>query len=234
MPAAHPRLERPAFYALRPGGWRDVVTLLRPPYTAWHLSYVALGAAVAPTLHVDRLLAALGAFFLAVGLCAHALDELNGRPLGTALSNRTLVAVAVVSLLGAVAIGTVGIATVSVSLIPFVLANRERLVLKPNDDYGGKGIVLGWTVDFSTWEQAVQIALATPYIVQERIRLPSEPYPSFVDGKLQWIDRLFDTAPFVTHGASMDACLTRISTAALLNVTAGGGSTVPTFLIEKR
>ena len=128
MPAAHPRLERPAFYALRPGGWRDVVTLLHPPYTAWHLSYVALGAAVAPTLHADRLLAALGAFFLAVGLCAHALDELNGRPLGTALSNRTLVAVAVVSLVGAVAIGIVGIATVSVSLVPFVLAGAFVVV----------------------------------------------------------------------------------------------------------
>ena len=128
MPTAHPQLERPAFYALRPGGWRDVVTLLHPPYTAWHLSYVALGAAVAPTLHADRLLAALGAFFLAVGLCAHALDELNGRPLGTALSNRTLVAVALVSLAGAVAIGIVGIATVSVSLVPFVLAGAFVVV----------------------------------------------------------------------------------------------------------
>ena len=77
------RVDRPAFYALSPGGWRDLVTLLHPPYTAWHLSYVALGAAAAPTLHADRLVAALGAFFLGVGVCAHALDELNGRPLGT-------------------------------------------------------------------------------------------------------------------------------------------------------
>ena len=84
------QLERPAFYALRPGGWRDVVTLLHPPYTAWHLSYVALGAAAASVVHVDRLLAALAAFFLAVGIGAHALDELNGRPLGTRLSDRTL------------------------------------------------------------------------------------------------------------------------------------------------
>ena len=71
---------------MRPGGWRDLVTLLHPPYTAWHLSYVALGAAAAPVVHVDRLLAALGAFFLAVGIGAHALDELNGRPLGTQLT----------------------------------------------------------------------------------------------------------------------------------------------------
>ena len=86
----------PAFYALRPGGWRDLVTLLHPPYTAWHLSYVALGAAAAPEIHADRLLAALGAFFLAVGVGAHALDELHGRPLGTRLSDRALVALAVV------------------------------------------------------------------------------------------------------------------------------------------
>src|SRR5262249_47824763 len=52
-------VERPAFYALRPGGWRDLVTVLHPPYTAWHLSYVALGAAAAPAVHADRLGAAL-------------------------------------------------------------------------------------------------------------------------------------------------------------------------------
>jgi hypothetical protein len=120
--AAPRRLERPAFYALRPGGWRDLVTLLHPPYTAWHLGYVAIGAAAAPQLHADRLAAALGAFFLGVGVCAHALDELGGRPLGTRLSDRTLVALAVVGLVGAVAIGIVGAATVSLGLVPFVAA----------------------------------------------------------------------------------------------------------------
>ena len=85
---------RPAFYALAPGGWRDWVTLLHPPYTAWHLSYVVIGAALAPELLISRLLLALAAFFLAVGLGAHALDELNGRPLGTRLSDRTLAGVA--------------------------------------------------------------------------------------------------------------------------------------------
>ena len=74
---------RPAFYALRRGGWRDWVTLLHPPYTLWHLSYVAVGAALAPHFHLDRLLWALVAFFLAMGVAAHALDELNGRPLRT-------------------------------------------------------------------------------------------------------------------------------------------------------
>jgi uncharacterized circularly permuted ATP-grasp superfamily protein len=122
----------------------------------------------------------------------------------------------------------------AIDLVPFILDNRERFVLKPNDDYGGKGIVLGWTVDAAAWQQAVRTALAEPYIVQERINLPSEPFPSLVDGTVQVYDRMLDTAPYVCHGAYMDACLTRISTAALLNVTAGGGSTVPTFVVEKR
>jgi hypothetical protein len=115
-------LDRPAFYALRAGGWRDLVTLLHPPYTAWHLSYVALGAAVAPVVHLDRLLAAVGAFFLAVGVAAHALDELNGRPLRTRLPDRALIALAAGGLAGAVAIGVAGVIVVSPTLIPFVAA----------------------------------------------------------------------------------------------------------------
>jgi hypothetical protein len=115
-------LQRPAFYALRRGGWRDLVTILHPPYTAWHLSYVAIGAAAAPELHADRLVAALGAFFLAVGVAAHALDELDERPLGTALSDRTLIALAAIGLTGAVGIGIAGLAIVSLSLGPFVAA----------------------------------------------------------------------------------------------------------------
>src|SRR4249919_1538210 len=115
------RLRRPAFYALRGGGWRDLVTLLHPPYTAWHLSYVALGAAAAPEFHAVRLWAALGAFFLAVGVASHALDELRGHPLRTNLSDRTLAALAVTGLVGAVAIGIAGLFVVSASLAPFVV-----------------------------------------------------------------------------------------------------------------
>ena len=122
----------------------------------------------------------------------------------------------------------------AIDLIPFIQKNRERFVLKPNDDYGGKGIVLGWTVGDADWERAVQTALAEPYVVQQRVNLPQEPYPSWIDGRLRLIDRMLDTAPFVCHGEYADGCLTRISTAALLNVTAGGGSTVPTFVAEKR
>jgi hypothetical protein len=122
MATAPRELGRPAFYALRPGGWRDLITLLHPPYTAWHLSYVALGAAAAPTLHADRLGAALGAFFLAVGISAHAFDELNGRPLRTQLRRATLISLGVFGLVGAVAIGVLGAVIVSPLLIPLVAA----------------------------------------------------------------------------------------------------------------
>jgi hypothetical protein len=138
MPAAQPQLERPAFYALRRGGWRDLVTLLHPPYTAWHLSYVALGAAAAPTLHGDRLVATLAAFFLGVGITAHALDELNGRPLGTALSDRTLIALAGAGLAGAVALGVVGVVTVSLSLAPFIVAGAFIVVAYNLELFGGR------------------------------------------------------------------------------------------------
>jgi len=115
-------LDRPAFYALRPGGWRDLITLLHPPYTAWHLSYVALGAAAAPHIYANRLAAALAAFFLAVGISAHALDELHGRPLGTRLSRATLITLAVIAFAGAIGIGIAGIFVVSPLLAPLVLA----------------------------------------------------------------------------------------------------------------
>lgn len=114
---------RPAFYALRSGGWRDLVTLLHPPYTAWHLSYVALGTAAVPgAIHGDRLWAALGAFFLAVGIGAHALDELNGRPLRTRLGRGALIALGAGGVLGGVGIGIAGIVLVSPLLIPLVVA----------------------------------------------------------------------------------------------------------------
>ncbi len=105
-------LPRPAFYALAPGGWRDYLTLLHPPYTAWHLSYVVIGAALAPALSVSRLLATLLAFFLAVGIGAHALDELNGRPLRTRIPASVLVALGSLSIGAAASIGLYGAATV--------------------------------------------------------------------------------------------------------------------------
>jgi hypothetical protein len=142
--ATQPRVDRPAFYALRRGGWRDLVTLLHPPYTAWHLSYVALGAAAAPVVHVDRLLSALAAFFLAVGIAAHALDELHGRPLGTGVSRTTLVALAVVGLAGAVGIGVAGAVTISATLLPFVAAGGFLVVAYNLELFGGRFHNDGW------------------------------------------------------------------------------------------
>ena len=110
---------RPAFYAMEPGSWRDYVTILHPPYTLWHLSYVVIGAALSPTLHVDRLGGALVAFFLAVGIGAHALDELRGRPLRTRIPSRALVSAAVASIGGAVALGIVGSLIVNGWLLAF-------------------------------------------------------------------------------------------------------------------
>ena len=133
-----PEAPRPAFYALSPGGWRDLVTLLHPPYTAWHLSYVAIGAAVAPAFVLWRLGAALGAFFLALGVACHALDELAGRPLGTRLSSRALVGMAVVGLTGAVAIGIVGAVVLSAWLIPLVVVGAFLALAYNLELFGGR------------------------------------------------------------------------------------------------
>ena len=96
---------RPAFYALAPGGWRDYVTLLHLPYTAWHLSYVVIGACLAPNVPGWRLVFTVAAFFLGLGVGAHALDELNGRPLKTRIPTPVLIGLAAGSLAGASAIG---------------------------------------------------------------------------------------------------------------------------------
>jgi len=135
--AANP-LDRPAFYALRPGGWRDLLTLLHPPYTAWHLSYVGFGAVAAPELHGDRLAATLLAFFLAVGVGAHAFDELQGRPLRTQLSNRLLAGMGGIALAGAVAIGIVGAVTVSLGLLPFVAVGAFIVVAYNFELFAGR------------------------------------------------------------------------------------------------
>lgn len=96
---------RPAFYALERGGWRDYVTLLHPPYTAWHLAYVVVGGCIAPVVAWERLGLTALAFFLAMGVGAHALDELSGRPLQTLIPPSVLVILAAVSVTAACAIG---------------------------------------------------------------------------------------------------------------------------------
>ena len=129
---------RPAFYALASGGWRDYLTLLHAPYTAWHLSYVAIGAALTPEFALSRLLPTLGAFFLAVGIGAHALDELRGRPLQTRIPERVLVALAVVSIAAAVAIGVVGAVLVNPRIGAFVAAGAFIVIAYNLELFGGR------------------------------------------------------------------------------------------------
>jgi len=137
---------RPAFYALRGGGWRDYVTLLHPPYTLWHLSYVAVGASLAPRFHLDRMLWGIAAFFLAMGIAAHALDELHGRPLRTRIPSKALVAVAALALAGAVTIGVGAAAAWGFGLLAFVavgavLVPAYNLELAFHTDWG---FALSW------------------------------------------------------------------------------------------
>jgi hypothetical protein len=141
--------DRPAFYALGRGRLREALTLLHPPYTLWHLSYFALGCALAPHLYVSRLLWGLAAFGLAVGVAAHALDELHDRPLNTGLSRQMLTALAVLGLAGAIAIGVGGLVTVSVTLLPFVLLGGLFLPAYNLELAGGRfhsdlWFALGW------------------------------------------------------------------------------------------
>jgi hypothetical protein len=128
---------RPAYYAASSGGWRDWWTLLHPPYTAWHLSYVVVGAALAPHVSLTPLLATLIAFFLAVGLAAHALDELNGRPLHTRIPAPALVTVTAVGLAGAVALGAAGVARAGWALLPFMIVGPVLVIAYNAELFGG-------------------------------------------------------------------------------------------------
>jgi hypothetical protein len=129
---------RPAFYALAPGGWRDYVTLLHPPYTLWHLSYVAIGAALAPQWRPGVLALALLAFFLGMGVGAHALDEVHGRPLATRIPARTLVVLAVTSLAAAAGIGIAVALRTNLWLLAFVGAGAFIAVAYNLELFGGR------------------------------------------------------------------------------------------------
>lgn len=118
---------RPAFYAVSTGsgGLRDWVTLLHPPYTAWHLSYVAVGSALAPSFQSWRLGGAVLAFFLAVGVAAHALDEMHGRPLRTGIPTSMLAAAAAVGIISPVIAGWM---YGGLRLLPFIIAGAVLVV----------------------------------------------------------------------------------------------------------
>jgi hypothetical protein len=132
-----PRVTRPAFYALESGSWRDYVTILHLPYTAWHLSYVAIGGALSSEFSGRRLLAALASFALALGIGAHALDELNGRPLQTRISDRVLIGLATVSVGAAVAIGIASAFAWTPWLLVFVAVGGFLVVAYNLELFGG-------------------------------------------------------------------------------------------------
>jgi hypothetical protein len=140
---------RPAFYALRPGGWRDYVTLLHLPYTAWHLSYVVVGACLAPSVDWWALALTVLAFALAMGVGAHALDELNGRPLRTEIPSRVLVALAVGSVAAASAIGVAVALEQTLWILPLVAVGIVLVPLYNLELFGGRahtdlGFALSW------------------------------------------------------------------------------------------
>ncbi len=180
---------RPAFYALTPGGWRDYVTLLHIPYTAWHLSYVAIGAALSSAFAWDRFLPTLAAFFLAVGIGAHALDELNGRPLRTRIPAPVLVALGAFSIAGAVAIGIVGALAVDPWIAAFVAAGgfivlAYNLELLGGRFHGDAWFALAWgafplvTAYFAVAETLDVVAAAGAvfaYLLSRAQRLLSTP-----------------------------------------------------------
>jgi hypothetical protein len=168
---------RPAWYALERGGWRDYVTLLHVPYTAWHVSYVVIGGCLAAEVAWARLGAAAGAFALAVGIGAHALDELHGRPLRTQIPDATLVLLASTSIAAACAIGLVGALTfeawlaalVPIGLFLVVAYNLELLGGRFHSDvwfglaWGGFPVLCGYAA--VSGEVSVAAALAALFAV---------------------------------------------------------------------
>ena len=179
---------RPAFYALAPGGWRDYVTLLHPPYTAWHLSYVVLGAALAPEWHPGVLGLALAAFFLGMGVAAHALDELQGRPLQTRIGRTTLVVLAAVSLLAAAGIGIGTALHTSLWLLVFVAAGAFIAVAYNLELFGG---LFHGTLWFALAWGALPV-LATYFAAAETIRGEAVAAAGFA-ALLSWTQRVLST-----------------------------------------
>lgn len=122
----------------------------------------------------------------------------------------------------------------SVDLLEHAIAEREQLVVKPATDYGGAGVHLGWTTSASEWERALRAAVERPSVLQRRVALPSEPFPTVVDGRVALVDYLADIDPYSFHGRTDLGAGTRLSRTQLLNVTAGAGSAAPVFVIEPR
>jgi uncharacterized circularly permuted ATP-grasp superfamily protein len=125
----------------------------------------------------------------------------------------------------------------AVDLPAFILKGRDRLVMKPNDEYGGKGVFIGWEMTDAAWAEALQAALQSPYVVQEKVDLVRQTFPEMQPagdgrGSLQFKDLVVDLDPFVFEG-EVEGFLTRLSGSSLANVTSGGGQ-VPAFIVEPK
>jgi hypothetical protein len=185
-----PEALAPAYYAGRTTGWRrDLWALLHPPYTAWHLSYVLIGASLAPRVSVVRLVATLLAFFLAVGVSAHALDELRGRPLQTSIPAGVLWTAAAIGLLGAVALGIAGVFVIGPWLLPFIAVgvffvfayNLELLHGRVHGDFwfalswGAFPVLTGYFAQSGRLSIAALAAAAAGYALSYAQRMLSTP-----------------------------------------------------------
>jgi hypothetical protein len=213
---------RPAFYAARQGPWRDWWTLLHPPYTAWHLSYVVIGACLARQIRLSTMLLTLLAFFLAVGVAAHAVDELRGRPLQTKIPGSVLVAVTVAGLAGALACGVIGVERAGWGLVPFLVAGPVLVIAYNAELFGG--IIhtdLGFAVSWGAFPvltgyvaqtgnlaiapvlaaagalalSAAQRALSTPARTVRRRSTQAEGSLTLASGAVITIDRAYLLAP---------------------------------------
>jgi hypothetical protein len=216
-------VEGPAFYATgERSPWRDVRAVLHPPYTAWHLSYVVLGAMIAPRVNWSTLIYTLLAFFLAVGIAAHALDELRGRPLGTGLPAWLLSGAAALGLGGAVVFGAIGISRVGFGLLAFIIVGAFFVLAYDLELFGGLvhtdlGFALSWgafpvltsayaQTSSITWSavvlaaaaallSAAQLNLSNPVRMIRRRVTSVEGEIRFADGSVRPIDRDFLLVP---------------------------------------
>jgi hypothetical protein len=237
-------VEGPAFYATgRRSAWRDVRAVLHPPYTAWHLSYVVLGAMIAPHVNWATLVWTLLAFFLAVGIAAHALDELRGRPLGTELPSWLLSAAAAVGLGGAVVVGAIGVSRVGFGLLAFMVVGAFFVLAYDLELFHGLvhtdlGFAVSWgafpvltsayaQTSTITWSAAVlavaaallsaaQRNLSNPVRMIRRRVTSIEGEITFADGTVRPIDRDFLLMPTERALRSLSIAMIALAVALVL------------------
>jgi hypothetical protein len=121
-----------------------------------------------------------------------------------------------------------------VDLVPFIAAHRDELVLKPADEYGASGVVLGWRCDDAAWAAALDRAIARPYVVQERVPFDSQLFPRMIDGELHFEQQHFTLDPFVWNDTEVHGAHVRLNESDIINLSAGGGSTTPMLILDKK